>query len=120
MSETETEDMELVEFDDYPDGTLHIKLFGDNPRGRVLTVLVGKHTTDLSISEIARLAGVSRSTIYDQNIIEDLQDLGVVVKTREVGQGKMYQLNPDNPVAVKLAEINRNLTHRAINEAVQE
>lgn len=115
MRKRNDKDDELIELESYVDETENLKLLGDNPRAKVLTVLMANHDIDLSISEIARLADISRSTIYDYNILNDLEEIGVVVNTRNVGQGKMYQLNPENEVARKLVELDDALVKNRIS-----
>lgn len=81
----------------YADGTPLVELFGDGARARMLSVFVDERTRDLSISEIARQAGVARSTVYDH--LDDFVELGVVEFTRETGPSKRYQLNADSEIA---------------------
>ena len=79
------------------DGTPLVELLGGGARVRILSVFVGDKDRDLSISEIARQAGVARSTVYDH--LDDFVELGVVEFTRETGPSKRYQLNADSDIA---------------------
>lgn len=81
----------------YAEGTPLVELFGDGARARLLSVFVDERECDLSISEIARQAGIARSTVYDH--LDDFVELGVVEFTRETGPSKRYQLNADNDIA---------------------
>ncbi|SFS11824.1 IclR helix-turn-helix domain-containing protein [Halomicrobium zhouii] len=90
MSETAHEEA-------YADGTPLVELFGDGARARMLSVFVDERTRDLSVSEIARQAGVARSTVYDH--LDDFVELGVVEFTRETGPSKRYQFNADSEIA---------------------
>lgn len=87
----------------YAEGTPLTQLLGDGPKVRILAALLGDPDFDHSITEIADLAGVSRNTVYRH--LDDLRDLGVVVKTRETGGSKRYQIDKDDPVARKLADL---------------
>ncbi len=78
-------------------------LFGDGPKTRMLVVFLGKHRHDVNATELARLAGVDRSTVYRN--LPDLLDLGVVRETRKVGNSPMYRLDRDHPAARKLMEL---------------
>lgn len=99
MSKTETKNESIA------DNTEMLKFLGDSVRTRILTVLSIHNTTDMSISDIARLAGVDRSNIYRNNHLKQLEKLDIIKQTRKVGGSKMYQLNPKNEKAQKLVEI---------------
>lgn len=79
----------------FADGTPLVELLGDSARVRILSVLVDERTRDLSISEIARQAGVARSTVYDH--LDPLEELDAVVHTRTSGASERYQL-ADNQI----------------------
>lgn len=51
---------------------------------------------DYHITDIAEKAGVSRPTVHGH--IEDLVDLGLVVRTRNVGRSRMFRINTDNGI----------------------
>lgn len=87
----------------YADGTPLVELFGDGARARILSVFVGERTRDLTVSEIARQAGVARSTVYDH--LDDFLELNVVEFTRETGPSKRYQLNTDHPLGTLLYQL---------------
>lgn len=84
MSETET-DTEA-----FADGTPLVELFGDTARARMLSVFVDERGRDLSVSELARQAGIARKTVYDH--IDQLVEAGAVEMVRETKQGKRYAL----------------------------
>lgn len=87
------------ETDAYADGTPLMHLFGTPARTKILSVFVAERGRDLSKSEIARQAGVARSTVYDH--LNDLDDLGVIEHTRDTqdGHSERYQLNEDSDIA---------------------
>ncbi|MDY6775644.1 MAG: winged helix-turn-helix domain-containing protein [Halobacteria archaeon] len=117
MSETQQntgeEDMELVDDDNLADNTEMLNFLGDNPRARILTVLVLERGDDISISELCRLAGVSRSTVYKYDIIDDLEKIGAV-ESRNMAGGKLVKLNSDNDVAQKFVEFGKSLTQNRL------
>jgi DNA-binding IclR family transcriptional regulator len=86
----------------FADGTPLVELLGDTPRARILEVLVADRQYDLSITELARQAGVSRKTVY--NHIDDLVEMGAAWVSRETPQGKRYTL-ADTDVGQKLYEL---------------
>lgn len=87
----------------YAEGTPLVELFGDGARARILSVFVGDRKRDLTVSEIARQAGVARSTVYDH--LDDFLELAVIEFTRETGPSKRYQLNPDSPIGTLLYQL---------------
>jgi len=87
------------------------ELFGDHPKTRMMVVFLSEKRTDINISELARLAGIDRSTVYAH--LDDLLELGVVEKTREVGGSKMYRINRENEAAEKIAELEWALVEEA-------
>ena len=91
--------------DAYADDAPLAHLFGSPARTRILSAFVAERGRDLSTSDIARLAGVARSTVY--NHIDDLLELGVIEHTRDVqaGHSPMYQLNEDSEIAEYLYKL---------------
>jgi DNA-binding IclR family transcriptional regulator len=73
-------------------------LFGDSARASIIGAFVAERGRELSVSEVARLAEVSRSTVYRN--IDDLLALGVVEHTRDgdAGHSPRYTLD-DTEVA---------------------
>lgn len=86
----------------YADVAAITELLGDHPKVKILAVLLSEGR-DINISRIAEQAGMSRSTVY--NHIDDLRDLNVVEKTRELGGSPLYQLNRDSEVAEKFGQL---------------
>lgn len=74
-------------------------LFDAPAKTRMLSVFVAERDYDFSKAELARQAGVARSTVYDH--LEDLLALGVVERCRTTGEGysERYRLNGDDVVA---------------------
>lgn len=65
--------------------------------------LLGEDATDLNVTDIARLAGVARSTVY--NHIDALRELGVVEHTRNVGDSPMYRFDAKSGVGEHVAKL---------------
>lgn len=88
-------------------GKLIHDVLGDHPRTRIVFTLVaqsrrgGEHR-DLNISDIARMAGLERSTVYDH--LDQLLETGVIEESRTIGNSTMYQINRDNEAAKGLAK----------------
>ncbi|WP_396614113.1 winged helix-turn-helix domain-containing protein (plasmid) [Haloferax sp. S1W] len=87
----------------YAEGTALTALLGDGPKVKILAAFLAEPDFDLNVTEVANMAGVSRNTVYRH--IDDLTELGVVIKTRETGGSPRYKINKDNVAAKKLAEL---------------
>ncbi|QLG49692.1 winged helix-turn-helix domain-containing protein [Natrinema halophilum] len=87
-------------------GKIIYDVLGDHPRTRIVFTLIAQSrrgdTHDLNISDLARMAGVERSTVYDH--IDQLLETGVVEESRTIGNSKMYQINRDSEAAKGLAK----------------
>jgi len=78
------------------DKSIFLRIFGDSPKNKILDFLVTFDQFDYSLTEIAKHAGVSYSTI--QIIWGDLEKTGIVKQSRIIGKAKMYKINKGNPV----------------------
>lgn len=89
----------------YAEGTPLMALFGTPARTKILSVLISERGRDLSKSEIARQAGVSRTTVYEH--IEELVELGVVQHTRKTrdGQSQRYQFDDERRIGAALHQL---------------
>ena len=84
--------------------TLFLKAFGiKSPALRVLDFLMDNKTYDYSKTDIAKGAGISRTTL--SSAWENLEKPGLVIETREVGRAKMYKLNLEHAVVKKFIEL---------------
>lgn len=97
----------------YAEGTALTNAIGDHSKTKILAVMVGDHEQDLTASDIARMAGIERSTFYDH--IDTLLDYGLIKITREAGNSKMYQINRDSEAAKALVKFEWDLLD-ALNE----
>ncbi len=84
--------------------TLFLKAFGiKSPALRILDFLMDNKAYDYSKSDIARGAGISRTTLIAA--WENLEQNALVIETRKVGRAKMFKLNLKNPVVKKFIEL---------------
>lgn len=94
--------------DSYGESAVLTELLGNSPEIKTLAVLL-KTGRDISVSELAQMGGMSRSSVYEQ--IDTLRTMGFVEKTREIGGSPLYQINADSPVVQKLGELEYELIH---------
>jgi len=84
--------------------TLFLKAFGiKSPVLRILDFLMDNKAYDYSKTDIAKGAGISRTTL--SNTWEHLEKNCLIRETREVGRAKMYKLNLKSPVVRKFIEL---------------
>lgn len=98
----------------YAEGTALTHLLGEGPKVKILAAFLAEPDLDHNVTDIARLAGVTRKTVY--NHLDDLVELGVVKQTRETGGSPRYKLDRDDAAAKKLAELEWELVDRAFGE----
>ncbi len=91
--------------------TIFVEVFGKNPLIRVLDFLMTYQLFDYPLTEIAKNAGVSYSTL--QTFWEKLEKNKIVVKTRRVGKSDLYKLNTKNPAVKQLLKLDWNLINGA-------
>lgn len=91
----------------YADDTVLTDVLGPHAKVRILTVLIANSHRDLNPTEIARLAGIDRSTFYQH--IDDLLAYGLVEQSRTVGNSPMYRIDRDSDAAEDLAQLEWDL-----------
>ena len=64
----------------------------NNPMLKIIEFLVENKEQDFTISEISGGADVARTTLWN-GILESLLNEGIITKTRDVGNAKLYKLN---------------------------
>ena|SRR3990170_1006260 len=85
-------------------------LFGDSPRVRLLDFLADHVDYDYTLTQMHRLARVSRPTLY--RLVAALEGDGLIVQTREVGGSRFFRLATANPKVVAMLQTD----FRQINE----
>lgn len=91
----------------YAEDTPLVWALGEESKVKILAALLSEKEHDVNISDLSRLSGLSRSTIYDH--IGVLQDAGLVKKTREVSNSDMFKINLESEGAKHLANLERFL-----------
>lgn len=97
--------------DAYANGTVLTQALGTHAKVKILAALLSESDRDLNATDVARLAGIDRSTLYDH--LDDLLSFELVVETREVGNSTMYQLNRESEAAKALAKLEWELIDEA-------
>jgi len=89
-----------------PHETVFREIFGDHPIIKVLDFLITFQLFDYPLTEIAKNAGVSYSTL--QSFWHRLVAHGLVIKTRRVGKSDLYKLNTNNLAIKQLIQLDWN------------
>lgn len=87
--------------------TIFVEVFGKHPLIRVVDFLITYQAFDYPLTEIAKNAGVSYSTL--QTFWDKLERNNIVIKTRRVGKSDLYKLNTKNPAVKQLIKLDWNL-----------
>lgn len=87
--------------------TVLTDVLGTHAKVKILAALLSENDRDLNPTEIARLAGIDRSTFYEH--LDDLQAYGLIEETRTVGNSQMYRIDRENPAAESLAQLEWDL-----------
>ena len=83
--------------------SLFTEFMGDSPTIKVLDYLLTERDLDFSISDMARNAGIGRSTLY--RVWDSLVKNEIIIPTRIIGKAKLYKLNKEDIKIKKLIEI---------------
>ncbi len=89
--------------------SLFVKVLGDYPLIRALDFLITFRAFDYSLTDIAKNSDVGWSTIHE--FWPQLVALGIVKKTRKVGNAQMYKLNLENSTVQKLIELDEDIIY---------
>ncbi|MEK6963247.1 MAG: helix-turn-helix domain-containing protein [Nanoarchaeota archaeon] len=98
--------------------SLFIEFMGDSPTIRVLDYLLTERELDFSITDLAKNAGIGRSTLY--RIWEGLIKNNIILPTRIIGKAKLFKLNKDNAVIQKLMEVDDKLVLEDLKKRSQK
>ncbi len=83
--------------------TIFREALGNTPVIKVLDFLIEGRDLDYSLSDIAKNSGVGWTTLH--RIWENLVRLKMVKPTRTIGRAKLFKINEENPVIVKLINV---------------
>lgn len=80
---------------------------GDSSVTRIMDFLITGRDFDYSLSDIARNSGVSWATLY--RIFPFLLTNKIVIRTRNIGKAKLFQLNSKNEVVQNLVKLYKSI-----------
>ena len=92
--------------------SLFVEFFGDYPMIRVLDFLLENDVFDYSKKDICKNSEVSWNTM--EGFWENLEEMGVITRTRKVGKAEMYKINAGSPIVKQLAELDKKLVKKSM------
>jgi predicted transcriptional regulator len=82
--------------------SLLVKALGYSAKLRIIDLFLSSPYFDFSKEELARELGMSKQTLYKN--FRDLEELGMVTRTRRIGRAILYRVNVKNPFVKMLDE----------------
>ncbi|AIS32498.1 hypothetical protein BRM9_1687 [Methanobacterium formicicum] len=95
------------------------EIFGENClRAKVFDLLLSHPHIDYTKSEIAQCANVSRGSL--NKFIDQLLNYGIIIPTREIGNGQLYKINLDSPITQALNSFQNQLADIEMEKEMRE
>lgn len=88
------------------------EVMGISPTMKVIEYLLEWEGFDLTITDIARGAKISRNNAYE--IISILEEKGILKQTRKIGTSRFYILNRENKITKSLSSLFENIINEDI------
>ncbi|MEM3127059.1 MAG: hypothetical protein QW331_03250 [Candidatus Woesearchaeota archaeon] len=88
--------------------SVFVEYFGDYPLIRVLDFLIEGRDIDYSMTEIARNSGVGWTAFSE--IWPKLVEKQIVIRTRKIGNAKLFKLNTKNTWVKELIKMDNTIT----------
>lgn len=85
-----------------------MKVLGRTPEIRILDFLLDNPLFDFTKKEILEAVGMTKRTLY--KTLPGLEEMGLVKVSRKIGKAKLYKIDMENPVVLKLRELERELS----------
>lgn len=92
-------------------------VFNDSVPARMMDAFLDNWGLDLTKTDIAEMASVSRDSVY--RILPIWERLGIVKETRKIGATTLYTLNKDNEAVKALKTFDWKLTEYIIDKDIE-
>ena len=90
------------------------RIFGINPRNKIMEFFLEMRNLDFGIGDIAKETGLNRATTY--NTMGELVDTSYLIPTRKVSGGQLYKLNTEKNEVKFLIKVFNSLLKNLVNE----
>ena len=95
-----------------------LKAFGYSPKLRIIDILLTNPFFDFSKEELAKELAMSKQTLYKN--FKDLEELGVVKYSRQIGRATMYRLNKEHPMVRKIDEMTNEISLQVAEKEMEK
>lgn len=92
-------------------------IFGSSPRVKVIDLFISHPEIEYTKTDIANYSGIARSTLYD--FLEELEEYGLVKKSKKVGNAQLYMVNMDSEVTKLISAFQLSLAEIEIKKQVE-
>ncbi|MBM5805795.1 MAG: hypothetical protein FJZ49_07035 [Candidatus Verstraetearchaeota archaeon] len=94
------------------------RMFAGSAMAAVLDFLIVYRHWDYSKTDIAKNAGVSFRTVL--RLLPELEEGGVIKRTRNVGKASMYQINAESPIVKALEDLSLKIAKHDADKIVEK
>jgi hypothetical protein len=101
-----------------PEKSMFLELVGDNPIMRVIDFLIENKDTDFSKTDIAKGAGISRTSLFYCWFA--IEKASILKKTRKFGKTTLYKLDTKSPVVKKMLELEYILVSKFLDTEAEK
>ncbi len=79
-----------------------LKTLGESPKLRIVDFFMDNPLFDFTKKEVIEALGMSKQTFY--KYFADIEEYGIVSRTRKIGRATLYRINPQHPLVSMLKE----------------
>jgi len=97
---------------------LLIRAQGNSPKPRILDYLLDYKLNDFTKKEIVEALGMSKLTFY--KYFKELEELGLVIPSRNIGRATLYKINLENPIVKMIIEYETKLSLQLAEEEAKK
>ena len=98
--------------------TLLVKMLGYSPKLRILDIFMDNPFFDFSKSELVKELGMSKQTLYKN--FKDLEELGIIKVSRNIGRVTLCRINREHPLVKKLDEMVNEISLQIAEQEAQK
>lgn len=95
-----------------------LELVGDTPFTRLIDFFITGRNFDYTLTDLSKKAGVSWTTL--NRIFPKLLERGMVVQVRQIGMARLYKLNMENALVLKMVDLYQSMLAEKLKTAMQK
>ena len=93
------------------------EIFGNCSKVKVIDLIISHPGTEYSKTDIAKLSGISRSTLYE--FIEQLEEYGIIKATKKVGNIQLYELDTNSEITQLISAFQLSLADIEVDKQIE-